>query len=177
MIWDAIPALVAVAGAAWTYGAAGDARRANFRSWLLGHFGRAKPIAMKLLIRAAILGLGLVSGFIVWFSVSGIYEFRTSLEPITRGDVFHLLMNAFNLLAYGSACYACFLLLISPKRPRKIPLEITEGQPITFTLRGEPDGEALKDSIKKGITLTIEARDGQLHVSAGNIDGFIFQQS
>jgi len=113
----------------------------------------------------------------VWFSVSGIYEFRTSLEPVTRSDVFHFSMNAFNLLAYASVCYACFLLLISPKRPRKIPLQVTEGQPITFTLRGEPDIEAFKRSIEKGITVTIEARDGQLHVAAGNIDGFTFHQS
>lgn len=176
MIWDAIPALIALAGAAWTYGSAGDVRRANFSSWISGHFGRAKPIAAKLLIRTAMLGLGVVAGIIVWVSVREVYEFRTSLEPVTRRDVFHLLMNSFNLLAYASVCYACLLLLISPKRPRRIPLVITEGQPITFTLRGEPDIEVFKESIRRGITVKVEACDGRLNVAAENIDGFSFQQ-
>jgi|TARA_R100001143_G_scaffold61337_1_gene61915 hypothetical protein len=176
MIWEAIPAIVAVAGAAWTYGSAGDVRRANFRAWLLAHLQRAKPVTVKILAKAFIFGMGVLAGAIVWTSAREIFEFRTSLEPMTRRDVFQFLLSAFNLVCYAALCFTCVLFLIKPDR-KKIPLVLAEGQDITVTLKGEPDIAAFTEAMKQGISVTVGVRNGELHIDAQNVKGFSFTKS
>lgn len=176
MIWEAIPAVVAVAGAAWTYGSAGDIRRANFRAWLLAHLQRAKPVTVKILAKAFIFGMGILAGVIVWTSAREIFEFRTSLEPMTRRDVFQFLLSTFNLVCYGVLCLTCLLFLVKPDR-RKIPLVLAEGQDITLTLKGEPDIAAFTEAMRQGISVTVGVRNGELHIDAQNLKGFSFTKS
>lgn len=177
MIWDALPTLIGLAGLAWAYGSAGELHRANFKQWIAGHFERAKPLSLKLLIRAGLVLTGALTLTIVYFSGLEIYKFQTSLEPLARKEVFTLLVNVFNLLAYLAASFALLLTLFKPVRPAKVPLVLTEGQPITISLRGEPDIEAFKEAMKKGITMTIGVENGELYIDAQNLDGFSFTKS
>jgi hypothetical protein len=177
MIWDALPTLIGLAGLAWAYGSAGELHRANFRQWVAGHFERAKPLSLKLLIRTGFVLTSVLTVAIVYFSAREIYDFQTSVEPLARKEVFKLLVSVFNLLAYSAASFALFLTLFKPVRPARVPLVLTEGQPITISLRGEPDIEAFKEAIKKGITMTIGVENGELYVDAQNLDGFSFTKS
>lgn len=177
MILEAITAFAAIAGLAWTYGSAGEARRADFRQWVAEHFERAKPLTLKLLTRLGLLLTFALTASIVYFSAREIYDFQTSVEPLARKDVFMLLLSAFNLLAYLAASFALFLTLFKPVRPAEVPLVLTEGQPITLSLRGEPDIEAFKEAMKKGITMTIGVENGELYIDAQNLDGFSFTKS
>ena len=176
MIWEAIPAVLAIAGAAWTYGSAGDVRRANFRAWLFAHLQRAKPITVKLFTKAAILAVGGLAGVIVWASAREIHEFRTSLEPMTRRDVFQFFLNTFNVVSYALLSFTCLFMLVKPDR-KKIPLVLTEGRDITVTLKGEPDIAAFTEAMRQGISVTVGVRNGELHIEAQNLKGFSFTKS
>lgn len=176
MIWEAIPAVVAIAGAAWTYGSAGDVRRANFRAWVFAHLQRAKPVTVRFFSKASLLGICVLAAAIVWVSAREIFEFRTSLEPLTRRDVFQFLLNTFNVVSYTLLSFTCLLMLIKPDR-KKIPLVLTEGQDITVTLKGEPDIAAFTEAMRQGISVTVGVRNGELHIEAQNLKGFSFTKS
>lgn len=176
MAWEAITALVAIAGAAWTYGSAGEVRRTNFRSWLSAHLQRATPVTVKLFSKIAILALGALAAGIVWASAREIFEFRMSLEPLTRRDIFQLLLNTFNVVSYTLLAFTCLLMLIKPNR-KKIPLVLTEGQDIQITLKGEPDFETFSEAMRQGISVTVGVRNGELYIDAQNLEGFSFTKT
>jgi len=122
------------------------------------------------------LGIGILAGLIVWASAREIFEFRTSLEPLTRRDVFQFLLNTFNVVSYTLLSFTCLLMLIKPDR-KKIPLVLTEGQDITVTLKGEPDIAAFTEAMRQGISVTVGVRNGELHIEAQNLKGFSFTTS
>lgn len=177
MILEAITTFAAIAGLAWTYGSAGEIRRANFKQWVAEHFERAKPLTLKLLLRLGLVLTSALTVSIVYFSAREIYDFQASLEPLNRKDIFVLLVSVFNLIAYSGASFALLLALLKPVRPARVPIVLTEGQPITISLRGEPDIEAFKAAMKKGITLRIGVENGELFIDAQNLDGFSFTKS
>lgn len=122
------------------------------------------------------LGIGILAGLIVWVSAREIFEFRMSLEPLTRRDVFQFLLNTFNVVSYTLLSFTCLLMLIKPDR-KKIPLVLAEGQDITVTLKGEPDIAAFSEAMRQGISVTVGVRNGELHIEAQNLKGFSFTKS
>lgn len=177
MAWETILAVIALLGsAAWTYGSASAERRANFKSWVTGHVERAKPVTAKAFLRLFFLLLLIIAGSVTWKSVSEVYDFVKSAEPITRPAVFMLLLSVFNALAYSAASFTCLLLLIKPLPKKKYPLVLTEGEPVRLTLRGDPDIAAFKDALRKGITVTVAIEDGKLNIETENLDGISLSQ-
>ena len=147
--------LALIVGGAWHYGSSGPDKRENFRQWLSLHTQRAKPIAarsgLRLLFLIALIGSALIS----WSSAKEIYDFRVSMEPITRRDVFMLILSAFNLLVYLSASVALAALAANPFPRKRMPLILKEGEPVSFRLQGSADAEAFKKAISEGVTVTV----------------------
>lgn len=166
-----------LAGLAMMYGMADHQGRANLKSWIGGHVAPVKRHTPKILFRSLFLLLFAGSGAITWSSVKEIYEFLTSLAPMARKDVFMLIVNIFNALAYGSASFACFMLTFGKHPEKRLPLVLAENKPVSFRLQGSTGAEALKKALHEGITVTVSIDSKrQVHIEADNLDGISLSQ-
>lgn len=176
MIWEATTAAIGIAGLLWAYGSAGEERRANFRAWLAFHIARAKPHTANVLFRLMFLVLLLCTAAIVFGSAKEIYEFRTSVEPLSRREVFMLILNLFNAFAYGVASFACFMLAVGPRPKKTLPLALTEGQPLTLFLKCEAESAALYEALQNGISVRLGIDSNRkLQVETAGIDGVLLE--
>lgn len=176
MIWEATTAAIGIAGLLWAYGSAGEERRANFRAWLAFHIARAKPHTANVLFRLMFLVLLLGTAAIVFGSVKEIYEFRTSVEPLSRREVFMLILNLFNAFAYGVASFACLMLTVGPRPKKTLPLALTEGQPLTLFLKCETESAALHEALQNGIEVRLGIDSNrELQVETIGIDGVVLE--
>jgi len=167
---------VLVAGA-WHYGSSGPDKRENFRRWLSEHTQRAKPVVASSALRLLFLCMLAGAATITWSSAKEIYDFRTSAEPITRKDVFMLILNTFNVIAYAGASGAFLLLAVAPFPKQRMPLILIEGKPVRIRLQGSTDAEALKNALQEGITVTVSIDSKrQVHIEAENLDGISLSQ-
>ncbi|MDQ7987044.1 hypothetical protein QYS36_19060 [Pseudomonas sp. G34] len=178
MSYEFLLSMVAVlAAGAWHYGSSGPDKRENFRRWLSEHTRRAKPVIASSAIRLLFLCLLAGAAVIAWSAAKEIYEFRVSSEPITRRDVFRLILNTFNAIAYAGASVAFLLLAIAPLPKQRLPLILTEGKPVRIRLQGSTDAEALKKALHEGITVTVSIDSKRhVHIEADNLDGISLSQ-
>ncbi|EZH79870.1 hypothetical protein AU05_14905 [Ectopseudomonas composti] len=176
MVWEATTAVMGIAGLIWAYGSAGEERRANFRAWLAFHIARAKPHTANILFRLMFLVLLLGTAAIVFGSVKEIYEFRTSVEPLSRREVFMLILNLFNAFAYGAAFLACLRLTFGPRPKKTVPLVLKEGQPVTLFLKCEAESTALHEALQNGISVRLGIDSNrELQVETEGIDGVVLE--
>lgn len=178
MSYEFLLSMVAViAAGAWHYGSSGPDKRENFRRWLSEHTKRAKPVVASSALRLLFLCMLAGAATITWSSAKEIYEFRVSAEPISRKDVFMLILNTFNVIAYAGASGAFLLLAVKPFPKQRMPLILTEGKPVRICLRGSTDAEALKKALHEGITVTVSIDiKRQVHIEADNLDGISLSQ-
>lgn len=161
-----------ILGGAWHYGSSGPAKRENFRQWLSEKTQQAKPLVARSAVRLLFICLLVGAAAITWSSAKEIYDFRTSAEPITRKEVFMLLLNTFNTLAYAGASLAFFMLSVAPFPKKRMPLILTEGEPVSFRLQGSTDAAELQRALGEGITVTVSIdASRKIKVTADNIDG------
>ena len=100
-----------------------------------------------------------------------------SPEPISRKDVFMLILNTFNVIAYAGASGAFLLLAVAPFPKQRMPLILIEGKPVRIRLQGSTDAEALKNALQEGITVTVSIDSKrQVHIEAENLDGISLSQ-
>lgn len=176
MVWEATTAVMGIAGLIWAYGSAGEERRANFRAWLAFHIAQAKPHTANALFRLMFLVLLLGTAAIVFGSVKEIYEFRTSVEPLSRREVFMLILNLFNAFAYGIASFACLMLAVGPRPKKTMPLVLTEGRPLTLFLKCEDESTAFEEALKNGISIRLGIDSNrELQVETAGIDGVVLE--
>lgn len=176
MIWEAITAAIGIAGLVLAYGSAGEERRANFRAWLAFHIARAKPHTANVLFRLMFLVLLLGTAAIVFSSVKEIYEFRTSVEPLSRREVFMLILNLFNAFAYSAASLAFLRLTFGPRPKKTVPLVLKEGQPLTLFLKCETESAALHEALHNGIEVRLGIDSNrELQVETIGIDGVVLE--
>lgn len=172
MMWEAITAAIGIAGLAWAYGSAGEERRANFRMWVAFHVARAKPHTAHLLLRFMFFVMLLGSAAIVFISIKDIYEFRTSVEPMSRGEVLMLILNLFNAFAYCISSLACLMLTIRPRQKKTRPVVLTEGQPLTLSIKCDADSDALHTALQKGLSVVVGIDSNrQFQVGTTGING------
>lgn len=178
MSYEFLLSMVAVlAAGAWHYGSSGPDKRENFRRWLSEHTRRAKPVVASSALRLLFLCMLAGAATITWSSAKEIYEFRTSAEPIARKDVFMLILNTFNVIAYAGASGAFLLLAVAPLPKQRLPLILTEGKPVRIRLQGSTDAEALKKALHEGITVTVSVDSKrQVHIEADNLHGLSLSQ-
>jgi hypothetical protein len=120
--WDAIGGICAVAALAWSYGSAGEQKRANFKSWISGRASSSAPAFRRVLrhLVPALLSIG--AGWFCWHSIVAVAEFLVSPAPMTRREVFHLPVNLFNAIMYGGGALTFALLTFDrPKKPTSTP--------------------------------------------------------
>ncbi|MDF3194267.1 hypothetical protein [Pseudomonas sp. 1928-m] len=103
MEWDSVASIAAICALAWSYGSAGEERRALFRSWVSGNIKKAKPSVSIALAKLGLLAVAIGAGLVAWGSGQEVYEFKVSLEPITRGEILRLLAVVFNTFSYSIA--------------------------------------------------------------------------
>jgi|GEM_PF-1941852 len=178
MSYEFLLSMVAVlAAGAWHYGSSGPDKRENFRRWLSEHTRRAKPVVASSALRLLFLCMFAGAAAITWSSAKEIYDFRMSPEPISRKDVFMLILNTFNVIAYAGASGAFLLLTVAPFPKQRMPLILTEGKPVRIRLQGSTDAEALKQALHEGITVTVSIDSKrQVHIEADNLDGISLSQ-
>lgn len=179
MSYEFLLSMVAVlAAAAWHYGSSGPDKRENFRQWLSEHTRRAKPVFASSALRLLFLCMLAGAAAITWSSAKEIYEFRMSPEPIARKDVFMLILNTFNVIAYAGASGAFLLLTVAPLPKQRMPLILTEGKPLRIRLQGSTDAEALQRALRDGITVTVGIDSKrQVHIEMDNLDGISLSQT
>lgn len=150
--------------------------RDRFHSWLKAWASRAGTVA-AVLRRKLILAAGLAGAcVVVWASSSAVVEFSISEAPISRREIIQLLMNAFNLVAYGvTGMVLVGVLFAKPKAPRtgehkhsgRLVLSRKEGESIHLSVAPGTDAEQLLQSLlQDGITFNVGAIDrGQIKVA------------
>lgn len=166
-----------ICGLVLAYGVAGPQGRENFRQWFSEKAQQAKPVVTSSAVRLGFLVLFVGAAAITWSSAKEIYDFRVSSEPITRRDVFLLMLSTFNVLAYLSASLAFAALAANPFPKKRMPLILKEGEPVSFRLQGSTDAEALKKALNEGVTVTVSIDSKrQVHIEADNLDGISLSQ-
>lgn len=145
---------IGVFGAVWLYGTSSDRKKARFKEWLSGLVLASKPHLLQFLARGALLLIAVAAGVIVWGSAKDVYEFKTSLEPLTRPDVFKFLLNSFNALAYLLA--GSVFLGMAFSRPNsksdqgKLVITIKEQETFVLGIAEDADSGKLIEAIKLG---------------------------
>lgn len=142
--------LFAMIAGAWKYGSSEEVERTRFKNWALGKLSAAAPGARYALVKGVYIFVMLVSAAVVVNAVFSVTAFLTSDQPMQRQEVFFLIVQLFNGLAYGSAFFACLLLAV-----RKEGLGTTKHQENLMLLA---EGERLVFSIADGADLLTVAR-------------------
>lgn len=144
------------------YGSSSDRKRSQFKKWLADAASATKPHLAKLLLRIACTGTTAVAGWICWESAEAVHAFSTSLEPMTRADVFHLLLNSFNAITY--AVFTGIAAAVTIKPPRlpeengKLAISIKENESFSLCVAENADIEKLIEALKQG--------DARFHVTS-----------
>lgn len=144
--------------------------RDRFHSWLKAWASRAGTVA-AVLRRKLILAAGLAGAcVVVWASFSAVVAFSVSEAPISRREIIQLLMNAFNLVAYGvTGTVLVGVLFAKPKAPRtgehkhsgRLVLSRKEGESIHISVAPGTDAEQLLQDLQvAGITFHIGVVNG-----------------
>lgn len=173
MGWDTLAATAAVLALAWSYGSAGEARRLEFKTWLLGNIKRAKPTALLLFSKAVLLACAIGAGFIVWSSGWDIYEFNVSLEPVTRSEIIHLLVVVFNGICYAIAFLAVLIRLFKRKRSVSDEYWHTTGDELRLKFEKENFSQkGMEYLLESGVVLrVINTRRGKFQIRVEGPNG------
>jgi len=141
LFWNVgLPVLFAMIAAAWTYGSSEEVKRARFKGWALGMLSAVAP------------GVNAV------FSVTA---FLTSDQPMQRQEVFFLIVQLFNGLAYGSAFFACLLLTVrkeglGTRKHQENLMLMAEGERLILFIADGADLQTVACQLaESGITVTL----------------------
>ncbi len=173
MGWDTLAAIAAVLAAAWSYGSAGEERRLEFKAWFLGNIKRAKPTALFLFSKLTLLVCAIGAGSIVWSSAWDIYEFKVSLEPLTRGAIINLLVAVFNAFCYAVAFFAVLIGLFRRKPDASEEYWHVTGNELRLMFEKENfSQEGIESLLQTGITLrVVNVRRGEVQIRAEGPNG------
>lgn len=163
LFWNVgLPTLFAMIAAAWTYGSSEEVKRARFKGWALGKLSAVAPGVRYVLVKSVYLFVMLVSAAVVVNAVFSVIAFLTSEHPMQRKEVFFLIVQSFNGLAYSSAFFASLLLAMrkegSDKKKHQENLILLEvDQRLVFYIAGGADLQTVAGQLMEGgiaITLT-----------------------
>lgn len=171
LISSAAQVLAAIFATAWLYGSASEHKKARFKAWIAGTITQSTPLLKRILW--ASIGWAIFAGciLIVIYSSWSVYGFLKSTAPMSRIEVFHLLLNSFNGFMYLLVAAACWGLM-SRKRDSLEPaneyqLLLEESQRFTLMLAEASDHQIAIEKIRNG-----EARfridkiaEGKVHLS------------
>ncbi|WP_339847635.1 hypothetical protein [uncultured Halopseudomonas sp.] len=166
MGWDTLAAMAAVLAVAWSYGSAGEDRRLEFKTWLAGNIKRAKPTASILLFKSSFFVCMIGAGVIAWNSVWDIYEFKISLEPLTRDEIIHLLVVVFNAFFYSIASLVLAIVLFArDSNFSEVYWHRTGGELRLMFDKEQFPQESLGNLLSDGITLrVVNAKRGKVQL-------------
>ncbi|QJP10014.1 hypothetical protein [Pseudomonas multiresinivorans] len=156
--WGSFATLTAVVAALWAYGSGGEEKRSNFRSWAAGRMSAFAPAARRLTWGIIFGALTVAAGAIVISSGFAILEFLSRTGPISRGEIFNLVLNCFNAVMYLAGGAGCMALLFEfPERKSdegSHVLSSGKDECIELLLQDVGDTEALLQQLRStGITI------------------------
>ncbi|MFC4861211.1 hypothetical protein ACS8MQ_08735 [Pseudomonas sp. MAHUQ-62] len=146
--------LTATFGAIWLYGSSTEDSHTCFKDWIGGKVASTSPVLKRILLRS--LGWAALLGCITitLSSAADVYRFIIKIEPMSRADVFNLVMDCFNSFMYPivGAAFAGRLLR---KRESYVQddehqLVLEEHQGFTLMIAEEPGHQLAIERIKNG---------------------------
>lgn len=169
--WNAIAGLAAVFGAIWLYGSSAEDSRTRFKSWIRGKVAATSPLLKRMLWRGIGWAAAVGCVAIVVYSSWRVYGFLHSTAPMSRHEVFNLLLNSFNGFMYLLVGAACWGLLFrnrnSVEQSDEHRLLLEESQGFALVIAEESDHQLAIEKIKNGEVRFRIARiaDGKVHLS------------
>lgn len=162
LFWNVgLPVLFAMIAAAWTYGSSEEVKRARFKGWALGMLSAVAPGVRYVLVKSVYLFVMLVSAAVVVNAVFSVTAFLTSDQPMQRQEVFFLIVQLFNGLAYGSAFFACLLLTVrkeglGTRKHQENLMLMAEGERLILFIADGADLQTVACQLaESGITVTL----------------------
>ncbi|WJN60910.1 hypothetical protein [Pseudomonas sp. SO81] len=149
-----IQILLPIGGGLWIYGTASDHKRAQFRRWLSEKASASKPYIQRLLLRLGCGAVTVAAGWIVWDSIIGVIDFKSSAAPLSRRDVFLFVLNAFNGICYAVVTATFFGLTIRRNEESgesgRLVVTLNKREYLTLKIVEGADINGLIEALKRG---------------------------
>lgn len=170
IIFTGIATFVGVLHFVLAYTQKEEEHRRRFNQLAFGWAARLAPVAKLFGIRLLFLVLTIGTALIVWRSVCALDAFLVSTEPVTRPEIFQLLVNSFNAFCYAVGCIVCLSFTLHRHRSPVVQscsghlmLGRKEGETIKLTLDADSVGDSSEGLAPCEITITVsEIRSGQV---------------